>query len=261
MEKRLKKSDWSKLTEKFDLLDDLRDHLTISITKNPFTHKGFTNKMGTIPDKTFDLGVRKVAKGDNDRRELFARKWLEYQTKYDKPVESVFIESEIKETSRLIVKVEAVKKIDKNDLYIEAKEYLNFLKHKQTEHSDSEADSYILKHESVINRLFEEYGSYFIGETNEVWKQRWIDGNDTLIPITIDDFKKGNNKHLLLTILNEAAPFMKVVKIEDYIKRRWGLKSYHSNISKYINNSLRDPKFIKHPETNKIKEILKPEHL
>jgi hypothetical protein len=146
--------------------------------------------------------------------------------------------------------------------YIEAKtrfSYLMWLK-KEYSFSENEKGNYVLKNESVILKLLEVYKKdYFPDEDKKVWKQRWINGNNTLPKIKIDNFKNGNNKHLLLTILNVAHPFMKVKKIEDYIKRRWGLKSYHSDISKYINNTLRNQKVTEHPEKENIIEILKPE--
>jgi len=134
--------------------------------------------------------------------------------------------------------------------------------------------SYVLKNESVILKLYEEYGDWFPGETKEIWGKRWINNKRSLPKINVDNFENGNNKHLLLTILHEAHLFMKVDKIEDYIKIRWGLKSYHRDISIYINNSKYKAPFSpsqynldhsgyhpEHSEKKKIKEILKPEQI
>lgn len=115
--------------------------------------------------------------------------------------------------------------------------------------------NYILKNESVIIKLYEEFQNYFPEEKKEYWKARWTNENNNLPPIKIEKFRKGNNKHLLLTILHEAHQFMKDVKIEDYAKKRWGLKSYHSNISRYLNS----PDATDHPDLDKIIKILKPE--
>lgn len=133
--------------------------------------------------------------------------------------------------------------------------YLIWLRNYNMQKKESEKFDCVLKNESVILKLFEEFKDNFPEETKEVWKQRWNNRNDTLPSIKIDSFKYGNNKHLLLTILHEAHPFIRVDKIQDYTKIRWGLKSYHRDITIYLND--RDAK--PHPELNKIKEILKPE--
>jgi len=127
---------------------------------------------------------------------------------------------------------------------------------KHVERNKNVEGKYVLTNESVILKLFEEYGSYFPSETKDIWKLRWIDGNDTLSRIEVDNFKVGNNKHLILTILHQAhfLNLMKVDKIEDYTKRRWGLKYYHRDISIYLNDKDAKP----HPETKRIKEILNP---
>jgi hypothetical protein len=152
-----------------------------------------------------------------------------------------------------------------------AKGYLEWVENMDSE-SDIDAGNYVLKNESVILKLFEEYGVYFPGETKEIWMKRWINSKKSLRKVNVDNFKNGNNKHLLLTILHEAHPFMNVDKIEDYVKIRWGLKSYHRDISIYINNteykassnppeySLQDSNYHPdHSEKKKIKEILKSE--
>jgi hypothetical protein len=123
----------------------------------------------------------------------------------------------------------------------------------------NEEVNYVLKNESVIIKLFEEYKDYFPGETLASWKSRWIDNNDTLPGIKIDKFQFGNNKHLLLTILFTAFQMLQAKKKPDYIKRRWGLKSYSSDASKYIRNTLKDPEHICHSEKTKIEGILKSE--
>lgn len=107
--------------------------------------------------------------------------------------------------------------------------------------------------ESFVIKLYELYGDLFPGETKELWKKRWIDAGEELTPITLDKFKSGNNKHLLLTILHEAHPSMKVDKMQVYARQRWGLKSYPSDISKHINSL--DEKA--HPELSNIRELLK----
>ena len=72
----------------------------------------------------------------------------------------------------------------------------------------------------------------------------------------MEEFRNGNSKHLLLTILHEAhkLKLMKVNKIADYAKIKWGLNSYHSDISKYLKYTEKP-----HPEKEKIIEILKSE--
>lgn len=149
---------------------------------------------------------------------------------------------------------------DENHINIKLKKYvesyLEWVENMQS-NSDIETGNYVLKNESVILKLFEEYGGYFPVETKEVWKKRWINGKKSLRKINVDNFKNGNNKHLLLTILYEAHPFMKVDKMEDYTKRRWGLKAYHSDISRYLNKRNKKP----HPEKEKIITILKSEQI
>jgi len=142
--------------------------------------------------------------------------------------------------------------------------WLKFLEEKLKNGLISEKGNYVLKNESVILKLFEEYGIYFPDETKESWKQRWINGNDTLTAINIDTFKNGNNKHLILTILHEAhrPRFLKVDNMAVYTKKRWGLSSYHSDLTKYlgfdkVKNCYADP----HPELKNITDILKLEQI
>ena len=123
--------------------------------------------------------------------------------------------------------------------------------------SDNESDPvYVLKNESVILKLFEEYRIYFPDETKESWKQRWVNGSESLPQITKNEFKEGNEKHLLLTILNEVFLFIKATPKESYIMKRWGLKSYHQDVSKYLTGKDKRPP---HSETNRIRDIIKPE--
>jgi ribosomal protein L11 methylase PrmA len=113
---------------------------------------------------------------------------------------------------------------------------------------------YVMKKQSAIIRLFEKYGSEFPEETLETWVERWQSDAKILKPVRIDKFEIGNNKHLLLTILHEADRFIKMPKIELYIKVKWGLKSYHSDVSRYVINGVSE-----HKETKIIRDILKPD--
>ncbi|MCJ7449518.1 MAG: hypothetical protein MUO72_17720 [Bacteroidales bacterium] len=116
------------------------------------------------------------------------------------------------------------------------------------------SDKYVLKKESAIIGLFEKYGSEFPGETLPSWRERWMDNGKILKPIKIDKFKDGNNKHLLLTMLHEAHPDMKVNKIDEYIRWKWGLKSFTSDVSRYIKKGVSI-----HNETKNLRKILKPD--
>lgn len=60
--------------------------------------------------------------------------------------------------------------------------------------------------ESIVIKLWEEYGSSFPTETKDMWRERWVDDGTVLDPILISHFEHGNSKHLLLAILNEARP-------------------------------------------------------
>lgn len=111
-------------------------------------------------------------------------------------------------------------------------------------------DKYVLKKTSVIMLLYERYGTNFSEETAETWRDRWIQSRRILKPVNVDPFKPENNKHLILTILNIAAPYMKVERLDQYIRWKWGLKSYHSDISRYIKNGY------DHSETKAIKLII-----
>lgn len=138
---------------------------------------------------------------------------------------------------------------------IKIRRYLAFLNEKK---STNETGNYVLKNESVIVKLFEKYGDSFPDEKRELWKRRWIDGSESLPPITKNEFKEGNNKHLILTMLYEFFPYLKVTNKESYIKKRWGLKSYPSDVSKYLTGKdARSP----HHEKKNIIDILKPETL
>jgi hypothetical protein len=106
--------------------------------------------------------------------------------------------------------------------------------------------------ESVVIKLWEEFGSLFPGETKQNWQKRWSGDPMSLIPIEIENFKEGNNKHLLLSILYLARPKMNVPNMNEYVKNHWGLTSYNSDIAKHISHSDQP-----HPELKKIEQILK----
>lgn len=117
-----------------------------------------------------------------------------------------------------------------------------------------ESVKYVMN-ESLVLKLFDKYGPEFPEETKESWRERWMDNNMNLSPIKISSFKKGNNKHLLITIIHEAhsKQFMKVDNVERYVFSKWGLKSYPSDVTRHIN------KKDLHPEAKNIREILKSE--
>lgn len=151
--------------------------------------------------------------------------------------------------------------------FIEAKIrylYLNWLREYKMPKKEAENIKYVLKNESVIHKLFEEYGTYFPDETKESWKQRWVNGSESLSPITKNEFKEGNDKHLILTILNEVFKYLRTNDKYNYIKKRWGLISYSSEVSKYLNNSLAKSdstrkRIGKHTGTKNLDDIIKPE--
>jgi hypothetical protein len=118
------------------------------------------------------------------------------------------------------------------------------------------ASTYVLPRESAVVRLWEKFSeSYFPTESLDCWKERWIDKPTSLPAIKIEErFALNNSRHLLITILYEAYTYMTIYgKIDDYIKRRWGLKQYSSNASRYISNRT------KHQHMDLIKQILKSE--
>lgn len=146
MEHQVKKPDWSGI----DAMNDLINHLTISIKSSDEQQlvKGYTTEKGnglipndvknvTIPDIIYIAEEsRKMAKNEDDRKELFARKWSEYQTKHEKHSIKVFIESEILDTDEKFEKFKmTVKDFEKSDLYKDAKEWRSFLK-EQAEQPD-----------------------------------------------------------------------------------------------------------------------------
>lgn len=108
---------------------------------------------------------------------------------------------------------------------------------KQTEKAlaSNKASELVLKNLSAIIKLFEIYGSEFPEETLDIWLKRWEANDENVYPIKVEPFGINNNKHLLLTILSEAQPYMKVKSnIADFIKRKWGLKAYYSDVSRHI---------------------------
>ena len=96
--------------------------------------------------------------------------------------------------------------------------YLSFLENRP----NKPENQYIID-EAIINKLFKKYGDEFSEEDETTWRERWIDSEETLQPIKVDEFKVNNNKHLLLTILFEAFVMMNAGHRADYIKRRWGI--------------------------------------
>jgi len=107
-----------------------------------------------------------------------------------------------------------------------------------------ESVKYVTK-ESIIFKLFERYGSDFPGESKESWKERWHDNKKVLEPV------KFNDKHLLITMLHKVHPYTKILNFETYIKLKWGLKAYSSDVTRYINRKKA------HPESKNITDLLK----
>jgi hypothetical protein len=118
----------------------------------------------------------------------------------------------------------------------------------------SDAGKYILK-ELVILTLFDEFGSEFPNETLDLWKKRWIGDESALPPLGIEgDYHRGNNKHLILTILHLCSPFPTLADgMNTYVHRKWGIKSYNSAVSRYVINNQEN----KHSAHKRICQILK----
>jgi hypothetical protein len=117
------------------------------------------------------------------------------------------------------------------------------------------APKYVLPKESVIVRLWEEFAQgYFSKEQLTTWKERWIDDPLPMPGIIIEGrFASNNSRHLLLTILKESSPLKLDCNMDEYVERRWGLKQYSSNASRYVNHKK------EHYELKKVREILKSE--
>ena len=190
---------------------------------------------------------------------MIGNAWVTNGCNYNN-IDTIWIQ---KHTAILIDYMDEITALDQLQIFfkqfLKLLDYENIIKEIELKPINNELISFILKNESVIIKLFERYGSSFPSETKDLWKKRWINGNVSLPKINTDEFKIGNNKHLLLTILNEAFPFMNPTKKGEYIKTRWGLQSYSSEISKYIHNTLRDPKYKEHPEKENIRKILESE--
>lgn len=111
---------------------------------------------------------------------------------------------------------------------------------------------------SLVFGLFELYGDEFPGETEEYWFDRWINDPERLEPFNVETrYSKDNNLHLILTILYAVHKIGLEVDIyEDYVFNRWGIKDYHTKISRYVENS-KNRDVIPHSEAKNIKALIR----